>query len=215
MPHPAVPLLMLTANAALWQQWQALHSSGWLPHHGTSVADLQTWCTQPQRWVLLDADLPGLPAWAERAHGALFRQQHILVLSTRPNVEQGYQALTQGASGYAHALTPPAELNRILETIAHGGIWTGRALLERLLADVGERLPPVKSPSHEASWAATLTAREHMVAKQAALGRSNSDIAQTLNITERTVRAHLSATFEKLKVSDRLQLALKVHGISH
>lgn len=214
MLQAAEPILMLTANAVLWRHWQTLRSDRWLPQHGATAADLQAWCTQAQRWALLDADLPGLPAWAERAHGTLFRQQHILVLSTRPSVEQGHHALAQGASGYAHALTPTKALNHILETIAHGGIWTGRALLERLLADVGERLPPVESPWHEAAWTAALTARERMVAERAALGRSNGDIAQELNITERTVRAHLSATFEKLQVSDRLQLALKVHGIS-
>ena len=51
------------------------------------------------------------------------------------------------------------------------------------------------------------------MARLAAVGYSNAEIAQKLLITERTVRAHLSAVFDKLQVDDRLQLALKVHGI--
>ena len=215
MPDPAEPLLMLTASAALWQHWQPLRAHGWLPQHGRSLADWQDWRTQGRRWVLLDANLPDLPDWSRRAIAAQFNGQQVLVLSTRPSDDQGQHALLQGASGYAHALTAPDELQRILDTIAHGAIWTGRSLLQRLLADVGQRLPPVTQQAQEgAAWAAGLTPREQAVAGLAALGKSNTDIAAELGITERTVRAHLSATFEKLGTSDRLQLALKVHGIS-
>jgi DNA-binding NarL/FixJ family response regulator len=59
-----------------------------------------------------------------------------------------------------------------------------------------------------------LTEREITVARYAASGQANAQIAEALGITERTVKAHLSAVFEKLGVSDRLQLALLVHGIS-
>lgn len=214
MPTPAQPLLMLTQSAALWQHWQPLRLHGWLPQHGTHIADWTDWRDQGQRWALLDASLPELADWAARGHRALFQGQLALVLSTRPSDAQGHHALAQGASGYAHALTPPAELDRILQTIAHGGIWTGRSLLQRLLADVGERLPTLAEPAQSAAWTASLTPREQAVARLAARGKSNADIAQALDITERTVRAHLSATFEKLAVTDRLQLALKVHGIS-
>jgi DNA-binding NarL/FixJ family response regulator len=51
------------------------------------------------------------------------------------------------------------------------------------------------------------------VARYVALGHSNQSIADSLGITERTVRAHISAIFEKLGVTDRLMLALRVHGI--
>lgn len=214
MPTPAQPLLMLTHSTALWQHWQPLRLHGWLPVHGTRLADWTDWREQGHRWVLLDAALPEVADWPRRSHGSLFQGQLALVLSTRPNDEQGHHALKQGASGYAHALTAPDELDRILQTIAHGGIWTGRSLLQRLLADVSQRLPTLDEQAQDAPWATGLTPREQAVARLAALGRSNADIAQALDITERTVRAHLSATFEKLDVADRLQLALKVHGIA-
>jgi DNA-binding NarL/FixJ family response regulator len=46
------------------------------------------------------------------------------------------------------------------------------------------------------------------VAQQVSLGLSNKEIAHKLNVTERTVKAHVSASFERLGVKDRLQLAL-------
>ena len=67
----------------------------------------------------------------------------------------------------------------------------------------------------EANWRSDrLTDRESEVTLQAAHGATNAEIADALGITERTVKAHLSAVFDKLGVSDRLQLALRVHGIA-
>ena len=64
------------------------------------------------------------------------------------------------------------------------------------------------------NWRSALTPRESEVAEMAAKGASNQEIAASCGISERTVKAHLSAIFEKLGVVDRLQLALKVHGIA-
>ena len=72
--------------------------------------------------------------------------------------------------------------------------------------------PPAPDAGSE-RWSETLTAREKQVALLAAQGASNQRIAEDCDITERTVKAHLSAVFDKLGVTDRLQLALKVHGI--
>ena len=53
-----------------------------------------------------------------------------------------------------------------------------------------------------------LTPREYQVAELITAGARNKEIAQQLNITERTVKAHLTELFRNLKVSDRLQLAV-------
>ena len=63
-------------------------------------------------------------------------------------------------------------------------------------------------------WDQGLTQREREVALLAANGASNSDIATECGISERTVKAHLTAVFAKINITDRLQLALRVHGIS-
>jgi len=58
-----------------------------------------------------------------------------------------------------------------------------------------------------------LSEREVQVARLIANGASNKEIADRLVITERTVKAHLTAIFEKLGVRDRLQLSLRVNGV--
>jgi DNA-binding NarL/FixJ family response regulator len=52
-----------------------------------------------------------------------------------------------------------------------------------------------------------------MVAEQIAHGATNREIAVALDISERTVKAHLSAIFDKLGVRDRVQLALAMNNI--
>ena len=84
----------------------------------------------------------------------------------------------------------------------------GRCLVSRLLRLVAEK------GQDAGDWdGGLLTERDH---RRPLRGRrlGHAQIAEALGITERTVKAHLSAVFEKLGVSDRLQLALLVHGIS-
>jgi DNA-binding NarL/FixJ family response regulator len=58
-----------------------------------------------------------------------------------------------------------------------------------------------------------LTAREQETAALLARGASNKEIARQLDITERTVKAHVGAMLEKLGVRDRLRLSLIINGI--
>lgn len=204
----ALPVLMLTQDATLWQEWQQIAGPQWMPARGQSLADLQRWKQQGRTVVVLDAALPSLPESTEARWIELLKDLQVLVLSNRPSDEEGRNLLSRGASGYAHAQSGPEVLSRMLQSMAGGNIWLGRSLLQRLLRDVDARLP-----EQESDWAEPLSAREQEVARYASLGDSNAEIAERMSISERTVRAHLSAVFEKLQVQDRLMLTLKVHGI--
>jgi DNA-binding NarL/FixJ family response regulator len=208
IPMNAQPVLMLTQDATLWQGWRQIAGPEWMPARGHSLADLQRWKQQGRSLVVLDTALPQLPASNDAEWGSLLRGVQVLVLSNRPGDEEGRQLLAKGACGYAHAQSSAESLSQILQSLSAGNIWLGRSLLQRLLRDVDARLP---EPEHH--WAAALSPREQEVARYASLGESNAAIAERMSIGERTVRAHLSAIFEKLQVEDRLMLALKVHGI--
>ena len=204
----ALPVLMLTQDATLWQEWQQIAGPQWMPARGQSLADLQRWKQQGRTVVVLDAALPSLPESTAARWIELLKDLQVLVLSNRPSDEEGRNLLSRGACGYAHAQSSPEVLSRMLQSMAGGNIWLGRSLLQRLLRDVDARLP-----EQESDWAEPLSAREQEVARYASLGDSNAEIAERMSISERTVRAHLSAIFEKLQVQDRLMLTLKVHGI--
>lgn len=133
----------------------------------------------------------------------------IVVLDNDPSHTQSLQALSAGAMGYAHAYSAPKLLTEVKAVISHGGIWLGQQLLQRLI-ETSTKLAG-GSPEYVDNLLKQLTKREQQVALEAAKGQSNKEIARVLNITERTVKAHLAATFERLRVKDRLQLALMLN----
>jgi two-component system nitrate/nitrite response regulator NarL len=132
----------------------------------------------------------------------------IVVLSNVPEDEQGMAALAAGASGYCSVLTLPAVLRQVASVVEHGGLWVGPKLMNRLMLGLTARNNKTTGPA-----LGLLSQRERQVAEAVALGSTNKEIARLMGITERTVKAHLSAVFEKLSVRDRMQLSLLVNGV--
>ncbi len=131
----------------------------------------------------------------------------LVVISLVPDQEHALAALAAGARGYCHALATPEMLRDVAAAVSHGGLWVGPELMNRLIRSLPAAAVP-KSNGAENDLA-SLTDRERETAQLVASGFSNKEIARRLDITERTVKAHLSAIFAKLGLRDRLQLALR------
>ena len=163
-------------------------------------------------WVLLpeNAGAAKLLAECRAAAGKL----PVIAISDLPSDEQGLIALSTGVAGYCNGHAAPVVLRQVAETVLGGGVWVGQWLLQRLLAGVARVAAQKYAPPEVSTWASALTERETEVASAVASGASNKEIANRLNITERTVKAHLGSVFDKLKLRDRLQLTLLVNGIA-
>lgn len=135
----------------------------------------------------------------------------VVVMAATPGESEAFQLLNQGARGYCHVKAAPEQLREIALVVEHGGIWMPPDLLQRFLALSTRVVPTAPAPAEPELN--ELTSRELMVAEQVARGASNREIAEALDITERTVKAHLSAVFDKLGVRDRVQLALAMNNI--
>lgn len=127
-----------------------------------------------------------------------------------PEEAEAFSLLNAGVHGYCHVKAAPEQLREIALVVEHGGLWMPLELMQRFLA-LSTRVIPAAAP--DSPQLNDLTSRELMVAEQVAHGASNREIAEALEITERTVKAHLSAIFEKLGVRDRVQLALRMNNI--
>lgn len=134
----------------------------------------------------------------------------VVAVSLSPRADEGLAALSIGARGYCHALATPELFRDVADVVRRGGVWIGAELLGRLIGAVTQELPSPPEPV----LAALLSPREIEVARSAAGGASNREIAEKLGITERTVKAHMGAVFEKLGVRDRLQLVLHMSRLS-
>jgi two-component system nitrate/nitrite response regulator NarL len=127
-----------------------------------------------------------------------------------PGEAEAFSLLNAGVQGYCHVKAAPEQLREISLVVENGGLWMPPPLMQRFLALSTRAIPAAAPEVHELN---NLTARELMVAEQVAHGASNREIAEALEITERTVKAHLSAIFDKLGVRDRVQLALRMNNI--
>lgn len=132
----------------------------------------------------------------------------VVVLSNMPGNDEGLVAFSAGAVGYCNALALPDVLRQVGSVVEQGGLWIGQELMRRLFGAIAARTSQTKAPGLD-----DLSPRERQVAVAVAHGGTNKEIARVMGITERTVKAHLSAIFEKLGVRDRLQLSLVVNGV--
>ncbi len=139
--------------------------------------------------------------------------QPLVVLADDPDERVVLGALAAGAAGCCNSHAAPAVLRQVALVVANGGLWVGQSLLTRLVGATTRRLVQLGEARADDGWKAPLSAREAEVARLVGEGAANREIAARLDITERTVKAHLTAIFEKLGVRDRLQLSLRVNGL--
>jgi len=130
----------------------------------------------------------------------------VVVLSNAPSQDEAVNVLSVGVLGYCHAYSSAKVFVQVRSVVVNGSVWVGSEMLQYRIAT--SRRIVSESSENVAKRLAKLTTREQQVAKQVSEGLSNKEIAQNLNITERTVKAHISASFITLGVKDRLQLAL-------
>jgi DNA-binding NarL/FixJ family response regulator len=132
-----------------------------------------------------------------------------VALSDQPDDDEAMVCFSLGVRGYCNTHAQPALLRSVAQVVLQGGLWIGEALMGRLLRATSGAASQSDTPP---DWSGLLTERERQVALAVAGGASNKEIARQFEITERTVKAHTGAIFQKLGVRDRLQLSLRVHG---
>jgi two-component system, NarL family, nitrate/nitrite response regulator NarL len=137
----------------------------------------------------------------------LLAPARIVALSDTPTDQQALELLEAGAVGYCHSHSAAPTLKQVEVVVANDGLWVGPGLLKRLIGTAPKLMPATRA---DAVPLCSLSPREREVAILAGRGDSNREIAVELGITERTVKAHLSAVFTKLGVRDRLHLALSM-----
>lgn len=168
-------------------------------------------------WLRLDSERPALEQLAvlRRAVGS----SPIIALSNHPDNEEALAMFSAGVRGYCNAHATAANLRQVANVVQAGGLWIGEALMQRLLTATRTAMlrKPVVPPAIDENASASedrlsvLSKRELEVARTVAGGSSNKEVARQLGITERTVKAHVGAVFQKLNVRDRLHLALIVN----
>lgn len=166
--------------------------------------------------LVLDLSMPrlgGMDALAEMA-AAQFSpdwRTRVVFLTVAIEKQQIVEALQLGARGIVLKDAAAEVLIEALHTIVSGSYWVGREQVTDLMGYL-RRLAPAHSDEEDVYL---LTPREHDILSAIVAGLTNRDIAQKLSIREDTVKHHLSRIFDKVGVSNRLELAMFAvnHGL--
>jgi len=194
--------LMITPDGEALPRWQAVFAGAATITFGeviTTDADIV--------WLKLNGFVAAAAQieWLQTHYAA----RNFVVLSTIPTVSEAMLSLTAGARAYANAHAGEKNLQQIADIVHGGGIWVGEDLMQLLVSTLS-RVQATEKQSKPSVWRELVSKREAEVVEAVAAGASNKLVAKQLVISERTVKAHLSAIFEKLGVEDRLKLVLLV-----
>ena len=152
---------------------------------------------------LLMPRLPGLEALRAIMNGS--PTVKILLLTSTITTQQIIEALQIGARGIVLKDALTGDLQTAIKTVVAGDYWIGGKRVVNLLSALHELTQKAAQPQHKTYG---LTPRELDVVGAIVEGCSNRDIAKQFNLSEETVKRHLSNIFDKTGVSTRLELAL-------
>jgi DNA-binding NarL/FixJ family response regulator len=208
----ATGVILVTRDNGLAAHWKrAFGSKVMAVASGVDAISGTHLAQSPMVWI--DLACPQVLLQHVSNWSSLLENQKLIAVaaSSNPKEDEAMELLDSGFMGYCHAYSDVGTLKQVREVVQSGNIWIGKNLMQRLLRRVSSVKTARVTP--DLDWSLELTPRERQVAILAANGATNQAIALQCAITERTVKAHLGTVFQKLNITDRLQLALRVHGI--
>ena len=156
--------------------------------------------------VLMDLKMPRMNGiQATKAIREQFPKVRVLVLTTYDADEWVLDAIRNGASGYLLKDTPQEELIKAIMNTMKGWNPIDPQVAGKILNHVAHQSVPVQQ---DPKLIGQLSHREREVLRLLASGLSNTEIAQTLFLSEGTIKNYVSMIFSKLQVADRTQAAI-------
>ena len=157
--------------------------------------------------LLLDLSMPRYPGLdVLRDLGSLSLPVRTLILATTIEKMQLIEALQRGARGIVFEESTAQLLCKGIRTVMAGQYWIDRESVSDLVRELRRHPHAPNGDEQIKTW--HLTPRELQVIATIVAGYTNKDIAQKFALSEQTVKHHLTNVFDKLGVSNRLELAL-------
>jgi DNA-binding NarL/FixJ family response regulator len=159
--------------------------------------------------LLLDLAMPrhpGLEALRDLSRGSQSNPVRVILLTAAAEKHQIVEALQLGARGVVLKDSATQLLLKSIHTVMTGEYWVGRESVGNLVQYLRTQMQSSKEDARRRTFG--LTPRELEILSAVVAGYSNKEIAKHFEISEDTVKHHLSNIFDKLGVSTRLEVAL-------
>ena len=159
--------------------------------------------------VLMDIRIPGEGGIeAARQITSTFTDTKVVMLTSFADDELVFRAIRAGAAGYVLKQIGNEELLRAIRAAAAGEALLDSSTTARLLAHVRDLEQQADDDAFR-----DLSERELDVLSEVSRGKSNAEIGETLNLSEKTVRNYISTVLSKLNISNRVGLA--TYAVEH
>jgi DNA-binding NarL/FixJ family response regulator len=210
--------LIISENRAFIESWKSVlqpHSGIAAPTQARASLAAAVTIAENIRLTLAVVDAAQVDRNALLGNGELARlakRTRVLLAGSPLNSNAELAAIAHGVAGCCSGQLVESELRKIVDVVLKGGIWISRPALPDLLSQLRRVVAPATPPGPATEKLGSLTPREREIALCAAEGASNKLIAKRLSVSDVTVKAHLTAVFQKLGVSRRVELALLLAG---
>ena len=132
-----------------------------------------------------------------------YKNAKLAIISDNPSFDEGYSYLRFGIKAYANTYMAEIHYKQLIGMLENNNNWFYPEFTNRLL-----NCAVSHQPQPETKKLKRLSKKEREVATLVAQSLKNIQIAQALNIKERTVKQHLSNIYKKLEIHDRVSLAM-------
>ena len=210
-------VMVATGNAAVASHYQRVLENIYTVTAETSLdAALENARHRPPSLLILDPALAGANLNTTIADIVNHHPgMRLIIIGQEGDGElDQYTLFKAGVHGFCQQDITVALLEKAVQLVLEGEYWIQRKLITQVISEIARDGDTIVSrpDGPDDSLISSLTPRELQVARMVHLGGNNKMIARELDISERTVKAHLSAIFRKLDIENRLHLALFFSG---
>lgn len=216
-------ILCLSTDEAVWNHWNTIvdSSATLCREHGFSEIDNALASEETYKYCFIYLAHNDFSANVESVVSLQrkYPKQIIIVFPNQASQAAALRLFSVGVLGQCSPYIGREQLKLVLSVVDSGEIWGGKTFINSLITQSAslkgasdDKEDSLQSREDEKDVLVELSDRERNVATLVSNGLSNKQIANEMDITERTVKAHLTTIFKKTHTKDRLSLALLVQN---
>ncbi len=155
------------------------------------------------RILLMDLSMPGDVIESISRIASTFPQTSVVIITAFSSIDSAIKALDAGAMGFVLKGGPSAEILEAIAAVTSGQLYVARQYATDVLMELRR-----KDRARAVSASVRLNIRERQIVGQLMHARTNREIAQSLNLSEKTVKHYMTGLMVKLNARNRLEVVL-------